>query len=220
MNTGSKSGELNGRINTMGTTPENKQFVSGLRERKKIKTRAAIKEQALRLFAEQGYEATTVEQIAEAAEVSPSTFFRYFPAKEDIVLCNMPSSTIVEMFKLQPPGLSPIQALRAAVHELHSKMPPEELAMIRKRVAVIHAVPELRARFYKEFVGLRERLNELVGERVGRKANDFEVIVFTGAIIGVWIAVAHMPGNSLGYEEFPVLFDRALAQLEDGLPFN
>jgi len=62
------------------------EIVGGLRERKKAKTRAAIRREAMRLFREQGYEETTVEQIAEAAEVSPSTFFRYFPTKEDVVL--------------------------------------------------------------------------------------------------------------------------------------
>ena len=59
---------------------------AGLRERKKAKTRAALREHAMRLFEEQGFAATTVEQIAEAAEVSPSTFFRYFATKEDAIL--------------------------------------------------------------------------------------------------------------------------------------
>jgi hypothetical protein len=59
-----------------------------MRERKKARTRAAIREHALRLFREHGYGATTVEQIAEAAEVSPATFYRYFPTKEDVVLDN------------------------------------------------------------------------------------------------------------------------------------
>src|SRR6478735_2233854 len=58
----------------------------GLRERKKIQTRQAIRRAAYRLFEEQGYDATPVDRIAEAADVSPSTVFRYFPTKEDIVL--------------------------------------------------------------------------------------------------------------------------------------
>ena len=58
----------------------------GLRERKKLKTKEAIQREALRLFQEQGYDETTIEQIAEAVEISPSTFFNYFPTKEDVVI--------------------------------------------------------------------------------------------------------------------------------------
>src|SRR5215831_3477438 len=89
----------------------------GLRERKKARTRAAIREHALRLFREQGYQRTTVEQIAAAAEVSPSTFFRYFPTKEDLILQDDMDTRMVEAFERQPAGLGPIPAVRAALRE-------------------------------------------------------------------------------------------------------
>lgn len=74
------------RTRSLDSLAEDMQPQLGLRERKKLKTRVAIRRATYRLIAEQGYDATTVEQIAEAAEVSPSTVFRYFPTKEDIVL--------------------------------------------------------------------------------------------------------------------------------------
>src|ERR687897_2381320 len=90
---------------------------AGLRERKKARTRAEIQRQALRLFRERGYEATTVARIAEAAEVSESTFFRYFPTKEDVVLWDEFDPLIFEAFRERPPELSPVRALRGAIRE-------------------------------------------------------------------------------------------------------
>jgi AcrR family transcriptional regulator len=80
---------------------------AGLRERKKAKTRASIREHALRLFREQGYGATTVEQIAEAAEVSPATFYRYFPTKEDVVLQDDMDVLALEALEQQQSGPRP-----------------------------------------------------------------------------------------------------------------
>jgi AcrR family transcriptional regulator len=103
---------------TMNTLLEPDRPKPGLRERKKARTRAAIQEHALRLFRDRGYEATTVDEIAEAAEVSPSTFFRYFPTKEDVVLYDALDPIFFEVFAAQPSQLSTIGAFRAATREV------------------------------------------------------------------------------------------------------
>ena len=85
----------------------------GLRERKKIKLRRAIQTTALRLFETQGYEHTTVEQIAEAAETSTTTFYRYFPTKEDVVLDNDASPLFEVAVATRPAGESLTATIRA-----------------------------------------------------------------------------------------------------------
>src|SRR5262249_58737408 len=89
----------------------------GLRERKKARTRAAIRTEAMRLFRERGYAATTVEQIAAAADISPATFFRYYPTKEDVVLQDDLDLLLPEAVDAPPPSLSPVAADRAALTE-------------------------------------------------------------------------------------------------------
>src|ERR1700727_1695200 len=87
----------------------------GLRERKKIKLRRAIQTTALRLFESQGYEHTTVEQIAEAAETSTTTFYRYFPTKEDVVLDNDASPLSKTTATARPAGEPLTATVRAAM---------------------------------------------------------------------------------------------------------
>jgi AcrR family transcriptional regulator len=189
----------------------------GLRERKKAKTRAAIQEHALRLFRERGYDATTVEQIAEAAEVSPSTFFRYFPTKEDVVLYDAFDPVLVGAFRAQPAELGPIQALRGAMREAFEGVPAEELALLRERDALIRKVPELRARMLDEFGRNLQLLAELVAERTGRRADELAVRTLAGAIIGVGIA-AWFTGGDDPMTDLVTQFDAAMAHLEAGLP--
>jgi len=197
----------------------------GLRERKKARTRAAIREHALRLFREQGYYATTIEQIAEAAEVSPATFFRYFPTKEDVVLQDDLDVISLGALAAQPPGLGPIAAFRAAAAVTLASLSEEDLARFRETTELTMQIPEVRARAIDEFVRTINQIAEAVALRTGRGAADFEVRTVAGAIIGVIVSVT-IPETSdtftaEGISDVRDLFariDRALEYLERGLP--
>ena len=188
----------------------------GLRERKKARTRAAIRQHALRLFREQGYDATTVEQIAEAAEVSPSTFFRYFPTKEDVVLQDDLDLVWMDAFRAQPPDLGPIAAMRTAVRAAFAGLAPGDLEQLREAMELAVAVPAVRARMLEEMARTSQRIAEAVAERSGRNASDFTVKAVAGAVIGIAMtAWFDEPGN---LEAFGDKFERGLALLEAGLP--
>jgi AcrR family transcriptional regulator len=189
----------------------------GLRERKKARTRAAIREHALRLFREQGYHETTVEQIAEAAEVSPSTFFRYFPTKEDVVLQDDFDVLGTEAFEAQPAELSPVAAFRAAAAQMFATLAPEELAQFRETTELALTVPEVRARAMDEFARTIDEIAAAVARRTGRAPDDFAVRNVAGAVIGV-IMAATMPWAEAPSQDMFERIDAALAHLEAGLP--
>jgi AcrR family transcriptional regulator len=205
---------------------------AGLRERKKARTRASLREHALRLFREQGYQATTVEQIAAAAEVSPSTFFRYFPTKEDVVLQDDMDTRMVEAFARQPPELAPIAAVRAAMREAWASFTPEEWEQIRQGARLSSHVPEIRARAMNEFARTINAIAGALAARTGRDPDNFPIRVLAGAVIGVMMSVflpEHFiepapgaetetgPDSWLGPDSV-LRIDEALALLEQGLP--
>jgi AcrR family transcriptional regulator len=188
----------------------------GLRERKKARTRAAIREHALRLFRKQGYDATTVEQIAEAAEVSPSTFFRYFPTKEDVVLQDDMELLWMDVFLSQPAEMGPIAALRTAVRAAFEGMGAVELAQLRETMDMATAVPAVRARMLAEFARTTQVIAQAVAERTGKDAGDFEVQTLAGAVVGIAMAAWFDQPDDL--EGFGAKLERGLALLEAGLP--
>jgi len=193
------------------------ELPTGLRERKKAKTRLAIREHAMALFKDQGYDKTTVEQIAAAAEVSPSTFFRYFPSKEEVVLQDDYDALLIAAFHAQQVGVPPLQALRNAISEVFLSMPEGQQAQEADRIRLMTEVPELRARMLAQVSEMIQMLAEAVAERVGRQSDDFEVRTFAGALVGVALGIAASSGDDPG-NDYLRQFDRALALLEAGLP--
>jgi AcrR family transcriptional regulator len=193
---------------------------ASLRERKKARTRASIREHALRLFREQGYSDTTVEQIAAAAEVSPSTFFRYFPTKEDVVLRDDLDERILDAFERQPASLTPVAAVRAAMREAIETFTPAEWEEMREAAELNHTVPEIRARIMDELARTIDVMAEVLARRTGRSQDDLAVRTYVGAVFGVMLSVlspsTYTP-TDMGKEQFSRI-DEALALLEAGLP--
>jgi AcrR family transcriptional regulator len=192
----------------------------GLRERKKAKTRASIREHALRLFREQGYAATRVEQIAEAAEVSPATFYRYFPTKEDVVLQDDLDVLTLDALNAQPPGLSPLAAVRAAVVDARAGFTEEERERFRQTTELTMAVPEIRARALDEFARTIDDTAAVLAKRSGREPDDVTARALAGAILGV-IMASTLPVLERGLADLDAIFasiDAGLAQLEAGFP--
>jgi AcrR family transcriptional regulator len=191
----------------------------GLRERKKAKTRAAIQQHALRLFRDQGYSATTVTQIAEAAEISESTFFRYFPTKEHVILEDEFDDPLMAAFGEQPPEVTPIQAMRGALHAVLGALPAEDRAEIRERADLIFSVPELRAAMAGRIVETLQRTSEQLAVRMGRPADDIGVRTLAGALIGAMMSVTvGAAGDPTA--DYVELIDAAMGRLEAGFPVD
>jgi len=141
-----------------------------------MRTISAIQQAALRLFAEQGFERTTVEQIAAAADVSPATFFRYYPAKEAVVRSDEFDLLLVRGLAERPPEEGLYEAVRAAVHQV---LPYIEQARdtVLERYRLVAGSPGLRAQLVDAQRANTDWLAGALAPRLGREPADLQVRV-------------------------------------------
>ncbi|GAP45608.1 TetR/AcrR family transcriptional regulator [Streptomyces azureus] len=189
----------------------------GLRERKKIKTRQAIRAATYALIEEQGYDATTIEQIADRAEVSPSTVFRYFPAKEDIVITDEWDPVILAELRARPEDESWAGVLRHVMRKALDLSLAEEPEVTRLRTRLAVEVPAVRARMMESMAATGRLLREALAERSGLDPDSLEVRVFAMSVMGGLMEVSHYWAETGHRDDIRDLVDRALDVLEHGL---
>jgi AcrR family transcriptional regulator len=145
-----------------------------------------IARKAMALFAERGFADVTVEEIAQAAEISPRTFFRYFPGKEDVLLLDQRRihQRLIDAFADRPDDEPPITALRNA-YLLTSDVPPHRRKAVLQHGRVLREVPSIRARSLGEDVVGNERIIAMVADRMGvDPAHDVRPAIAAVAMAG------------------------------------
>jgi AcrR family transcriptional regulator len=185
----------------------------GLRERKKLKLRRAIQAEALRLFEIQGYEQTTVEQIAEAAETSTTTFYRYFPTKEDVVLDDDFDALIAVTIASRPDGEPLGDTLRATAAVIGAASEADRDQNIA-RLRLMTDVPAVDARYAAEERKTIDLLTGLLADRTGRPAGDYQLALTAAALVAVLFAAARRWAAEHGATPLATLLDQAITTVD------
>jgi AcrR family transcriptional regulator len=143
----------------------------GRRERKKQETRAALESAALRLFAERGYEQTTVEDIAEAADVAVRTFFRYFSSKQHVLFGDVALTVVARLhsaLRRRPAAEPPVVAVAAAMDDIELEN-QEQHRQVMARMQLVRQLPELMPAYLTVMNQFHDTIAAFVAERTGEK---------------------------------------------------
>jgi AcrR family transcriptional regulator len=185
----------------------------GLRERKKQKTRDTIIKVALDLFAEHGYEQTTIAEIADAAEVSPRTIFAYFPTKEDIVFCQLPETRerLAQALRERPDGATALDALRDFIA---GSLDSDPNAVVRKRIL---ASDETLRRGERARSGAFEQLMvEAIAEDLHADPDDIRPQIVAAAAAAAFTTVRERDPAALPESDS---LEQAMAAIDDVMDF-
>ncbi|MCY0941420.1 TetR/AcrR family transcriptional regulator [Streptomyces antarcticus] len=184
----------------------------GLRERKKAHTRRTIQEQALRLFLTQGYQNTTVEEIAAAAGVSHMTFFRHFPTKEAVVESDDYDPLIVRLIVERPAGEDSLAALHHALVTGLDAVYASAREALLARTRLIFETPALRARTWDNQYATQLLLTEALRSRTPAESELATRVIAAAGLAAVTSALAAWV-ESEGSLDLPCLVDEAFRVL-------
>lgn len=189
------------------------------RERKKLETRLALEQAALRLFADKGYDQTTVEDIAEAADVAVRTFFRYFSSKQDVLFGEVVTDRITRLrteLADRPTTEHPLDSVIAVMNRLN--FAPDEAQEVLERMDLMRQQPTLITRYLEIIDELRAVVVEHVAERTGRDPRtDLYPALVGGAWATVWDAALKVWAESGGQRSLPALWTEGFTALTEGL---
>ncbi|MEH0449642.1 TetR family transcriptional regulator [Streptomyces sp. B21-102] len=209
----------------------------GLREMKKAKVKQAIQRETLRLFTERGYRETTVEQIAAAAEISTTTFYRYYPSKEEVILSGIHErgqgegrgeglggglgggrERSLHFVSELPAGVSVVEGLRAVLRGIQRSGALEgDRGALLARLRMINDTPELRAlNAQRTQEGLRELAGLLAGPS-GADPDGYEMRVLAAAVGGAVTETLRYWVERDGEPDIGDLFDRTLELMAPSL---
>ncbi len=185
------------------------------REARKAETRHNVQEHALRLFLAQGYDATTVEQIATAAGVSHMTFFRHFPTKESVVDTDDYDPMIAELIRARPADEGPTTAIhRAIVAGLAAVLPHARDALL-ERTRLIMTTPALRARQADHQHATRVLFATALADRAGLIAPTFQQEVLAAAALAALTTALVSWSDKASEADLVALVDEAFTALRE-----
>jgi AcrR family transcriptional regulator len=192
----------------------------GLRERKKARTREAIIDAALELFERQGFEATTVEDIAAAADVSPRTFFRYFDTKLDVVMARNvdDGDDLEDLIAALPEGVGPLEAIHQVMRgKLTDKLGEGDDSVLRE-MRVVMSTPSLRNICVERFHDHLDGFAALFAARQGLDTRALQPYVLAGAVSAMLLAVMdRWVADGAQPDRLVPLLDEGFGLLEEGL---
>ncbi len=199
-------------------SPED-ESAPGLRERHRRRTAAQLEQVALQLFVERGFDATTVDDIAAAAEVSRRTFFRYYASKEDVLLADHPKNlaALREALAARPASEPILTALREALMSLSGPY-EEDRERVLRRAKLMRTTPSLQARSLMLQREWEQAVCEMVAEHLGVDAQgDLRPAVVAATMLGATRAAFSMWLEGGGEAHLPSLVAEALDLLDSGL---